>query len=117
MTTWHCVKNCGACCHLDPVERPDLAEYLEPEELSLYLDLVGEDGWCINFDRESRRCNIYDHRPHFCRVLPDNFQKMFAIDPSEFDDFAIDCCRQQIEGVYGEDTPEMISFDQELNNR
>ncbi|NEO03757.1 MAG: YkgJ family cysteine cluster protein, partial [Moorea sp. SIO3I7] len=37
MATWRCVKQCGACCHLDPAERPGLEEYLLPEELALYL--------------------------------------------------------------------------------
>ncbi|MEO0521169.1 MAG: YkgJ family cysteine cluster protein, partial [Cyanobacteria bacterium P01_A01_bin.116] len=23
MATWQCVKNCGACCQLDPADRPD----------------------------------------------------------------------------------------------
>jgi uncharacterized protein len=110
MATWRCVKNCGACCHLDPLDRPDLEEYLEPEELELYLSMVDTDGWCINLDRESRECKIYAERPRFCRVLPDNFQRMFAIEPSEFNEFAIDCCRQQIEGVYGEESEEMNRF-------
>ncbi|NJN49534.1 MAG: YkgJ family cysteine cluster protein, partial [Alkalinema sp. RL_2_19] len=24
MATWQCVKNCGACCNLNPAERPEL---------------------------------------------------------------------------------------------
>jgi uncharacterized protein len=115
MATWRCVKNCGACCHLDPVDRPDLEEYLEPEELTLYSSMVGADGWCINLDRDTRKCKIYDERPRFCRVLPDNFQRMFAIDPSEFNEFAIDCCHQQIAGVYGEESEEMKAFDSFAN--
>jgi hypothetical protein len=51
MGNWRCVKLCGACCHLDPTERPGLDEYLSPTELEEYLNLVGEDGWCINFDQ------------------------------------------------------------------
>jgi hypothetical protein len=114
MATWRCVKNCGACCHLDPNDRPDLEEYLEQQELELYLGMVGADGWCVNFDRLTRGCKIYDDRPRFCRVILDNFQKMFTIDPSEFHEFAIDCCRQQIEGVYGADSEEMERFDTEI---
>ncbi|HBK65262.1 MAG TPA: YkgJ family cysteine cluster protein, partial [Cyanobacteria bacterium UBA11166] len=45
MATWLCVKQCGACCHLDPAERPELADYLSPEDLQLYLSMVGEGGW------------------------------------------------------------------------
>jgi hypothetical protein len=50
MASWRCLKQCGACCHLDPADRPDLPEYLSPEEIELYLSLVGEGGWCIHYD-------------------------------------------------------------------
>jgi uncharacterized protein len=114
MTTWRCVKQCGACCNLDPRDRPDLEEYLDPAQLAIYMSMVGEDGWCINLDRESRTCNIYEVRPSFCRVQADTFVAMFGIAPDELNDFAIDCCRQQIEGVYGEDSPEAERFDSEV---
>lgn len=32
------------------------------------MSMVGEDGWCINYDREARACSIYNERPDFCRV-------------------------------------------------
>lgn len=114
MPTWRCVQHCGACCHLDPTDRPDLAIYLSPEELALYLSMVGEDGWCINFDQSSRQCQIYSERPRFCRVQTEVFQDLYGIEPEEINDFAIDCCRQQIEGVYGDRSLEMIRFDQEI---
>lgn len=114
MATWRCVKQCGACCHLDPGDRPDLGEYLSSDELTLYLSLVGEDGWCINFDRTTRECQIYEQRPRFCRVEAESFQEMFGVEPSDLNDFAIDCCRQQIEGVYGDRSLEMLRFDQEV---
>ncbi|WP_413173666.1 YkgJ family cysteine cluster protein [Anabaena azotica] len=112
MATWQCIKQCGACCHLDPDERPDLEEYLSPEELGLYLSMVGEDGWCVNFDQETRECTIYANRPRFCRVEAEIFQDMYGIEPEELNDFAIDCCRQQIEAVYGDRSLEQIRFDQ-----
>jgi hypothetical protein len=114
MATWCCVKQCGACCHLDPAERPELNEYLSPEELELYLSLVGEGGWCINFDRATRECRIYADRPRFCRVQADIFLDMYGVEPEELNDFAIDCCRQQIEGVYGDRSLEMLCFDREV---
>jgi uncharacterized protein len=114
MATWRCVKQCGACCNLDPRDRPELAEYLDPEQLAIYLSMVGEDGWCVNLDRATRSCNIYDDRPSFCRVQSDTFVAMFGIEPEELNDFAIDCCRQQIECVYGERSLEAIRFDQEI---
>jgi Fe-S-cluster containining protein len=109
---WRCVKGCGACCHLDPSDRPDLADYLSPGELELYLSMVGEEGWCINYDRDRRECQIYDDRPHFCRVLPETFQAMFGIERKGFNDFAIACCQEQIAGVYGEDSLEMDRYNQ-----
>lgn len=114
MVTWQCIKDCGACCNLDPSDRPDLADYLSPEELSLYLSLVGEGGWCINFDPETRECRIYDERPRFCRVLPETFERMFNVPLEEFNDFAIDCCEQQIEGVYGADSVELERYQQAI---
>ncbi len=114
MATWRCVKQCGACCHLDPAERPDLEQYLSPTELALYLSMVGEGGWCINFDRATRECRIYPDRPRFCRVKPDIFEDMYGVEPAEFEDFAIDCCQQQIAGVYGDRSLEMQRFDREL---
>jgi uncharacterized protein len=115
MATWKCVKNCGACCQLDPSDRPDLESYLSPEELQIYLSLVGEDGWCINFDHATRECKIYRDRPSFCRVEASTFQRMYGIEVEELNGFAIECCCQQIEGVYGEDSLEMSRFSEEVS--
>jgi hypothetical protein len=112
VATWLCVKECGACCHLDPTERPELDEYLGAEELQLYLSLVGSDGWCIHFNHDTRECSIYSDRPRFCRVQADVFEDLYGIEPDQLNDFAIDCCQQQIIGVYGEDSPEMERFNQ-----
>lgn len=114
MTTWHCVKQCGACCQLDPADRPELDQYLSTAELDHYLGMVGEDGWCIHYDSHLRECQIYEDRPRFCRVKPDIFQEMFGIELEEFNDFAIDCCQQQIEGVYDDPSAEMDRFNQSL---
>jgi uncharacterized protein len=112
MATWRCVQHCGACCYLEPTERPDLEGFLSPEEVEQYLSLVGEDGWCINYDHTSRQCRIYTERPRFCRVEPDVFRDMFAIEPEELSDFAIACCREHIEDLYGEISEEMQRFEQ-----
>jgi uncharacterized protein len=114
MATWQCVKQCGACCHLDPMDRPGLELYLSPQELELYLSMVGESGWCINFDQQTRECRIYAERPRFCRVEPKIFQDMYGIEAEELNDFAIACCQEQIEGVYGDRSLEMIRFDQKV---
>jgi Fe-S-cluster containining protein len=72
--------------------------------------MVGKDGWCNNYDRDTRKCRIYEERPRFCRVKPDIFTQMFGISPEQFNEFAIDCCHQQIEAVYGEDSPELERY-------
>ena len=113
MAIWRCVKQCGACCHLDPKERPDLDQYLSQDELKLYLSLVGSDGWCVNFDHSTRECRIYLNRPRFCRVQSDVFRDLYGIEPDELNDFAIACCHQQIADVYGDRSPEMMRFEQE----
>ncbi|MGB3756460.1 MAG: YkgJ family cysteine cluster protein [Rivularia sp. (in: cyanobacteria)] len=116
MATWQCVKRCGACCYLEPAERPEIEEYLTPEELEKYLSMVGADGWCINYDHENRECSIYADRPRFCRVEPEVFKDLFDIEPEELNDFAIECCHQQIESVYGDRSFEMMRFDKAVNS-
>jgi len=114
MATWRCIKYCGACCNLAPSDRPDLENYLNPEDLYLYLSMVGEDGWCVNFNKMTRECNIYANRPRFCRVTPETFEEMFGVEPEELNDFAIDCCREQIEAVYGDRSLELLKFEREI---
>jgi uncharacterized protein len=116
MATWQCIQSCGACCHLDPSDRSDLDEYLTPKELALYMSMVGADGWCVNFNHLTRGCNIYDQRPRFCRVEPDIFGDMFGIEPEELNDFAIDCCRDQIDAVYGARSLEQIRFESAIRD-
>ncbi|MGB3206205.1 MAG: YkgJ family cysteine cluster protein [Crinalium sp.] len=114
MGTWLCVKECGACCNLDPTDRPDLDQYLTPEELELYLSMVGEGGWCVNYDHTRRECRIYEDRPRFCRVEADVFADLYGVELEELNEFAIECCRQQIEGVYGDRSLEMVRFNREV---
>lgn len=114
MATWRCVKQCGACCYLEPSERPDLDDYLSPEEVALYLSLIGEDGWCINFDREARECQIYAARPRFCRVQPDVFEELYGVEPAELNEFAIECCLEHIGDMYGPGSLEMLRFHREV---
>lgn len=114
MANWACIKQCGACCYLDPAERPELDQYLTPEELRLYLSLVGLDGWCIHFDPVTRNCKIYKDRPRFCRVTPEVFQDLYEIAPAQLNDFAIDCCREQIQDVYGDRSLESLRFEQAI---
>lgn len=114
MATWHCIQHCGACCFLDPSERPDLDQYLNPDQLAHYLSLVGTDGWCIHFDHSHHTCTIYADRPHFCRVGVESFQEMYGIEPEELNDFAIDCCIEQIESIYGIPSQVMDQYIQQV---
>jgi Fe-S-cluster containining protein len=116
MATWQCISGCGACCNLDPKDRPDLADYLTPTELQQYLSMVGADGWCINFDQLKRQCGIYEQRPRFCRVETETFFDMFGIEPEELDEFAIACCEENIESIYGDRSLELLRFEQAINS-
>lgn len=110
LAPWHCQERCGACCYLQPSERPDLATYLTPEELTQYLAMVDADGWCRHYDRASRRCTIYAERPEFCRVSPAGFQRLYGIAPEEFEEFAVNCCFEQIADVFGSQSPEFARY-------
>ncbi|XLQ10860.1 MAG: YkgJ family cysteine cluster protein [cyanobacterium endosymbiont of Epithemia adnata isolate EadnSB Bon19] len=112
MATWQCVIGCGACCNLDPVDRPDLEDYLTPKEITHYFSLVGKEGWCINFNHNTRKCRIYQTRPDFCRVTPQTFETMYKVEKVQFNDFAIKCCQQQIAGIYGENSFEIKHYNQ-----
>ena len=114
MANWQCIQGCGACCYLNPAERPELDQYLSPQELELYLSLLGPTGWCIHFDAVTRSCQIYEDRPRFCRVTPEVFQDLYEIEPAQLNDFAIDCCREQIQDVYGEDSLESLRFERAI---
>ncbi len=107
---WHCQERCGACCYLQPTERPDLAEYLTPDEFDRYRSMVGADGWCRHYDRASRRCRIYEQRPEFCRVSAANFERLYGVDPEEFDEFAVNCCLEHIADSFGPESPEFERY-------
>lgn len=114
MANWSCVQHCGACCHLDPSERPDVQNYLSDEEWALYQSLVGPEGWCIHFDSATRQCEIYAERPQFCRVTPEVFQRLYEVPPEELNDFAIACCQEQIAAVYGDRSLEQLRFERAI---
>ena len=96
---WTCIQQCGACCRLCPEERGEALAALSEEQQSVYLSMVGEDGWCIHYDSGGRRCTIYSERPDFCRVS--EMGSLFDVPADELDSFAIGCCRQQIRTTYG----------------
>ncbi|KAF0911912.1 hypothetical protein E2562_012739 [Oryza meyeriana var. granulata] len=112
---WKCAAGCGACCKLDkgpdfPTPEEIFAEH--PEDLKLYKSMIGTDGWCTNYDKSTRTCNIYEERPIFCRVEPKVFEEYFGVPsrPSTFDREACSACVDTIKMVYGEDSAELTNF-------
>lgn len=111
---WKCVEQCGACCYLEPSERPFLGDYLNESQMAEYMALVGPDGWCINFDQATRRCGIYATRPAFCRVSTEVVESLYGEDPADLERWAAHCCRDHIDSVYGETSVEMKRFNREV---
>ena len=66
------------------------AECTSKEELATYVSMIGEDDWCVNYDKDSRMCKIYETRPEFCVVDPRKFKLMYKV---EKEDFNVRCCR------------------------
>ncbi|KAL6503146.1 hypothetical protein OROHE_023775 [Orobanche hederae] len=109
---WQCVQNCGACCKLDKgptFPSPDEI-FDDPSDIEVYKSLVGEDGWCIHYDKSSRKCSIYAERPYFCRVEPEIFDRLYGIDKKKFNKEACSCCVDTIKAVYGTHSEELEMF-------
>ena len=108
MKSWTCIENCGACCKFNLNERTELTDKLNKEDINLINSMTAKDGWCKNLDRKSKKCLIYESRPHFCRV------NEFSISFKEYfksgDKFLIDCCKQHISSNYGSQSKEMKTF-------
>ena len=49
------------------------------------LTQVGDDGWCVHFDKEARACTAFQDRPWFCRVESGTFAEMYDVRPNEMD--------------------------------
>jgi len=107
---WACISNCGACCYLSLESRPDVPKYMSPHELSQYESMIGADGWCVNFDKDTRLCKIYETRPELCKV--EKGIKNIAKD--EVSAFARDSCRSHISDVYGGNSIELSRFEEVL---
>ncbi|KAL6649987.1 hypothetical protein ACP70R_014211 [Stipagrostis hirtigluma subsp. patula] len=110
---WKCASGCGACCKLDKgpdFPTPDEIFADHPDHLELYKSMIGTDGWCINYDKSSRTCNIYEDRPFFCRVEPKVFDEFFGVPRNRFDREACSACLDNIKMVYGEDSAELSNF-------
>ena len=58
----HCIR-CGACCNVNNFVILPGMEFNEEIELD-------EEGWCTDYDKETRLCKIYDERPDPCVFFP-----------------------------------------------
>ena len=106
---WVCMEGCGACCFLSGSDR-GVEDILSGDDLVEYLGMIGDDGWCVHFDKDERKCLMYKRRPRFCRVEAKIFEELYGVQEDEMDEFAKDCCREHIEGIYGKESAEMSRF-------
>lgn len=53
------------------------------DELATYVSMIGDDDWCINYDKDNRMCKIYETRPEFCVVDPRKFKTMFGVEQED----------------------------------
>lgn len=115
---WRCVENCGACCKLD--KGPSFASpeeiFSDPSDIELYKSLIGPDGWCIHFDKGTRKCSIYNDRPYFCRVEPDVFHSLYGINKKKFNKEACSCCKDTIKAIYGSHSTELDNFNRSIRS-
>ncbi|XP_065856532.1 uncharacterized protein [Euphorbia lathyris] len=109
---WRCVEGCGACCKL--VKGPSFATpeeiFTNPSDIQLYRSLIGPDGWCIHYQKTTRKCSIYPERPYFCRVEADVFQSLYGISNKHFNKEACSSCRDTIKSTYGPHSKELDTF-------
>ncbi|XP_023887120.1 uncharacterized protein LOC111999231 [Quercus suber] len=115
---WRCVEGCGACCKLDKGPSFPTPEeiFTDPRDIELYRSLMGPDGWCINFDKGTRTCSIYNDRPYFCRVEPEVFQSLFGIKKKKFNKEACSFCRDIIKEIYGSQSKELDNFNHTIKS-
>ncbi|XP_021831376.1 uncharacterized protein LOC110771387 isoform X2 [Prunus avium] len=100
--TWQGIEGCGACCKLE--KGPSFATpeeiFNNPTDIELYRSMVGADGWCVNFDKGTRKCLIYN----------EVFQSLYGINEKKFNKEACRSCRDTIKSVYGPHSKELVNF-------
>ena len=97
------------------IERIEALNALDLTQQKQYLELVLPDGWCRHFDKSNKKCKIYESRPYFCNVK--NLSKLFLINPNHIDEFAIKCCKQQIQDIYGPRSKVMKRFKRSIKRK
>lgn len=78
--------------------------------------MVGEGGWCIHFNRDTRMCSIYDERPRFCRVEREVFLDLFGMKSHEVDRAACSMCRDSISDIFGPQSKELKRFNESVRD-
>ncbi|PON72804.1 zinc/iron-chelating domain protein [Parasponia andersonii] len=115
---WQCVEGCGACCKLN--KGPSFATpeeiFDDPSDIQLYKSMIGPDGWCIHYEKGTRKCSIYSERPYFCRVEPDVFQTLYGVPKKKFNKKACSSCRDTIKAIYGSDSKELDNFNRSITS-
>ncbi|MCE3051141.1 hypothetical protein HAX54_048982 [Datura stramonium] len=71
----------------------------DPSDVELFNSLVGSDGWCIHFEKTTRKCSIYADRPYFCRVEPAIFETLYGIEKKKSNKEACSCCIDTIKAI------------------
>ena len=46
--------------------------------------MIGQDDWCIHYDKQNRQCLQYENRPDFCRMEKATYVKRFGINANDF---------------------------------
>ncbi|KAJ6361802.1 hypothetical protein OIU78_002254 [Salix suchowensis] len=87
-----------------------------PSDIELYKSLIGPDGWCIHYEKSTRKCSIYPDRPYFCRVEPDIFESLYGITKKKFNKVACGSCRDTIKEIYGSHSMELDNFNRSLRS-
>jgi len=97
MANWKCIKNCGACCQLNPDERPDLEEYLTPAQVS------------VPFMTRDQNFVVFNpiFLPKCIKLNRENSINLRSI-------VVMNTLRIFIEDLYGEDSLEMNSYRQQV---
>lgn len=115
---WRCVENCGACCKLDkgPSFVTPEEVFDDPADIELYRSMIGPDGWCVHFEKSTRKCSIYPDRPYFCRVEEDVFKSLYGIDKKKFNKEACSFCRDTIKAIYGSNSKELDDFNHAIRS-
>ncbi|CAG7912155.1 unnamed protein product [Brassica rapa] len=116
--TWQCIEGCGACCKLAKdfaFATPDEI-FDDPDDVELYRSMIGDDGWCINYEKATRKCSIYADRPYFCRVEPEVFKTLYGIEEKKFNKEACSCCIDTIKTIHGPDSKELDNFNRAIRS-